>query len=409
MAIDPARVKALFQAAIERDDPDERLGFLDREIGDDAELRARLNALLAAYDQPPSDLDRPLDATTDNAGSQSASHDQTRNHQTNEGQGLIDSVIAGRYKLRQEIGEGGMGSVYLAEQLQPVKRKVAVKLIKAGMDSKTVLARFESERQALALMDHPNIAKVLDAGSTEQGRPFFVMELVKGIPLTGFCDQHRLELSERLTLFRQICSAVQHAHQKGIIHRDLKPTNILVESESRRNPKLRFVATQLLDAYVRAGQQEKAVKLAQDLLAEGRATMPAASPLLAGLLASTGLTYLKVKAWDLAEPILRECHSIREKAEPDAWTTFNTTSMLGAALFGQKKYAEAEPLLRAGYDGMKSRADKIPPQGRIRLGEALDHLIALAEATNKPDDAKKWKDEKAKLPSEAPKPGAERK
>ena len=123
-----------------------------------------------------------------------------------------------------------MGSVYLAEQTQPVKRQVALKLIKPGMDSRTVLARFESERQALALMDHPNIARVLDAGTTDGGRPFFVMELVKGIPLTDYCDQHRLGLPERLTLFRQICSAVQHAHQKGIIHRDLKPTNILVES-----------------------------------------------------------------------------------------------------------------------------------------------------------------------------------
>ncbi len=143
---------------------------------------------------------------------------------------LIGRVVADRYKLRQEIGEGGMGSVYLAEQLRPVKRQVALKLIKAGMDSRAVLARFEGERQALALMDHPNIARVLDAGTTEDGRPFFVMELVKGIPLTDYCDQHRLGLPERLALFRQICSAVQHAHQKGIIHRDLKPTNILVES-----------------------------------------------------------------------------------------------------------------------------------------------------------------------------------
>ncbi len=141
-----------------------------------------------------------------------------------------EALIAGRYKIRQEIGEGGMGSVYLAEQVHPVKRQVALKLIKAGMDSKTVLARFESERQALALMDHPNIAKVLDAGTTDQGRPFFVMELVKGVPLTRYCDEHKLALPLRLELFRQICSAVQHAHQKGIIHRDLKPTNILVES-----------------------------------------------------------------------------------------------------------------------------------------------------------------------------------
>ena len=142
--------------------------------------------------------------------------------------------IAGRYKLREEIGEGGMGTVYLADQTQPVKRKVALKLIRAGMGSKTVLARFESERQALALMDHPNIARVFDAGTTEFGRPFFVMELVKGIPLTTYCDEQRLDLPARLALFRQICSAVQHAHQKGIIHRDLKPTNILVESHDGR-------------------------------------------------------------------------------------------------------------------------------------------------------------------------------
>jgi len=142
----------------------------------------------------------------------------------------VGSVIAGKYKLLQEIGEGGMGSVFMADQTHPVKRRVAVKVIKAGMDSARVLARFEAERQALALMDHPNIAKVLDAGTTETGRPFFVMELVKGIPLTQFCDVYKLPVLDRLNLFMQVCSAVQHAHQKGIIHRDLKPTNILVES-----------------------------------------------------------------------------------------------------------------------------------------------------------------------------------
>jgi serine/threonine protein kinase len=151
-------------------------------------------------------------------------------YQDNERRNFLDTVIAGRYKIRQEIGEGGMGSVYFAEQIKPIRRQVALKLVKPGMDSRTVLARFESERQALALMDHPHIAKVLDAGTTEQGRPFFVMELVKGIPLTEYCDRHRLDLPERLALFRQICTAIQHAHQKGVIHRDLKPTNILVES-----------------------------------------------------------------------------------------------------------------------------------------------------------------------------------
>jgi tRNA A-37 threonylcarbamoyl transferase component Bud32 len=137
-------------------------------------------------------------------------------------------MIGGRYKLIEAIAEGGMGTVWMAEQREPVKRKVAIKLVKAGMDSRQVLARFEAERQALALMDHPNIAKVFDGGMTDQGRPFFVMEYVKGVPLTYYCDQARLSLKERLNLFIPVCQAVQHAHQKGIIHRDLKPSNILI-------------------------------------------------------------------------------------------------------------------------------------------------------------------------------------
>jgi eukaryotic-like serine/threonine-protein kinase len=134
----------------------------------------------------------------------------------------------GRYKLLEQIGEGGFGIVYMAEQQQPVRRKVALKIIKPGMDTRQVIARFEAERQALAIMDHPNIARVLDAGATESGRPYFVMELVKGRPITEFCDQHQLPPRERLELFVQVCHAVQHAHQKGIIHRDIKPSNVLV-------------------------------------------------------------------------------------------------------------------------------------------------------------------------------------
>src|SRR5436309_9295224 len=133
-----------------------------------------------------------------------------------------------RYKLLQQIGEGGFGVVYMAEQKEPVKRRVALKIIKLGMDTKQVVARFESERQALALMDHPNIAKVLDAGATDAGRPFFVMELVRGVKLTHYCDQNHLATADRLQLFIQVCQAIQHAHQKGIIHRDIKPSNILV-------------------------------------------------------------------------------------------------------------------------------------------------------------------------------------
>jgi serine/threonine protein kinase len=134
----------------------------------------------------------------------------------------------GRYKLLQQIGEGGCGVVYMADQEEPVKRRVALKVIKPGMDTKEVLARFESERQALALMDHPNIAKVLDAGATNTGRPFFVMELVRGVPITRYCDEHKLNTEKRLELFIEVCRAIQHAHLKGIIHRDIKPSNILV-------------------------------------------------------------------------------------------------------------------------------------------------------------------------------------
>ena len=243
MAIDPERVKALFLAAIQQGDPADRRAFLDVEAGGDAELRDRLDALLAAYDQPPGALDRPLAADPEAADGPDATRSVsspppgktpddglTVSRTDDDGPSLIDTIIAERYKIRQEIGEGGMGTVFLAEQLRPVRRQVALKLIKRGMDSRNVLARFESERQALALMDHPHIARVLDAGTTADGRPFFVMELVKGIPITEYCDAHRLDLNARLELFRQVCSAVQHAHQKGIIHRDLKPSNILVEA-----------------------------------------------------------------------------------------------------------------------------------------------------------------------------------
>jgi serine/threonine protein kinase len=134
----------------------------------------------------------------------------------------------GRYKLLQLIGEGGFGSVYMADQEEPVRRRVALKIIKLGMDTKQVIARFEAERQALAMMDHPNIASVFDGGATDTGRPYFVMELVKGIPITEYCDTNNLDTRQRLELFIDVCKAVQHAHQKGIIHRDIKPSNVMV-------------------------------------------------------------------------------------------------------------------------------------------------------------------------------------
>jgi len=136
--------------------------------------------------------------------------------------------LIGPYRILQRLGAGGMGEVFLAEQIEPVRRRVALKLIKLGMDTRETLARFEAERQALALMNHPNIAGVLDAGATPGGRPYFVMEYVPGEPITTYCDRHRLSLNERLELFIQVCNGVQHAHQKAVIHRDLKPTNILI-------------------------------------------------------------------------------------------------------------------------------------------------------------------------------------
>jgi tetratricopeptide (TPR) repeat protein len=222
MPADPRRVKDLFVAALELPDPEARLAFLNRECGNDADLRRRLEVLLGAHDRPDSALEQPLAATGDEPNPAES----------------VGTIVASRYKLLEPIGEGGMGTVWMAEQTEPVKRLVAVKLIKPGMDSRTVLARFEAERQALALMDHPNIAKVLDGGN-ERGRPFFVMELVKGIPLTDYCDERRLTVSQRLDLFVHVCSAVQHAHQKGVIHRDIKPSNILVtEHDGRPVPKV---------------------------------------------------------------------------------------------------------------------------------------------------------------------------
>ena len=287
----------LFTEALNRTDPAERAAFLDQACAGNPELRRRLEELLAGHAQSGSPLDRPpvapawfnvdrrlvstgeyrpdgateafdhtdpdattalesegsapaaiAPASTDPTGHGDARPPRSRCHHgsgtdaraarvaTGEG---IGTVIAGRYTLVEVIGEGGMGSVYLASQTEPVKRQVALKLIKTGMDSRGVLARFDAERQALALMDHPNIARIYDGGLTPAGQPFFVMELVKGVPLTEYCDQQRLTVKARLELFVAVCQAVQHAHQKGIIHRDLKPGNVLVtEVDGRPTPKV---------------------------------------------------------------------------------------------------------------------------------------------------------------------------
>ncbi len=194
---------------------EDRVAFLDRVCAGEDELRGKVEALLRSNDRAGDFLEQPP--------TNSISEERNK---VNPGEKPGDRV--GRYKLLQQLGEGGCGVVFMAEQEAPVRRRVALKIIKPGMDTKNVIARFEAERQALALMDHPNIAKIFDAGATESGRPYFVMELVRGIKITEYCDQHALTTEERLRLFIQVCQAVQHAHQKGIIHRDIKPSNILV-------------------------------------------------------------------------------------------------------------------------------------------------------------------------------------
>jgi WD40 repeat protein/tetratricopeptide (TPR) repeat protein len=205
--------EVIFKAALKLESAAERTAFLKSACRGDAELLSRVEALLKVHFEDKSFLKSP--AGTDVTFDYSPLTEKP-------------GTIIGRYKLLQQIGEGGFGVVYMAEQEKPIRRRVALKIIKLGMDTKQVIARFEAERQALAMMDHPNIARVLDAGATDTGRPYFVMELVKGIPITEYCDKNNLDTRQRLDLFINVCKAVQHAHQKGIIHRDIKPTNVMI-------------------------------------------------------------------------------------------------------------------------------------------------------------------------------------
>jgi serine/threonine protein kinase/WD40 repeat protein len=210
--------QALFAEALRRETTEARAAYLDSTCAEDPRLRARVEALLRAVENAGDFLEHPPTGLGGGSGSDLFGNEL---HET-------PGEKIGRYKLLEKIGEGGCGAVYMAEQEEPVRRRVALKIIKLGMDTRSVVARFEAERQALAVMDHPNIAKVLDGGATQTGRPYFVMELVRGVPITRFCEEARLSTEERLRLFVQVCQAIQHAHQKGIIHRDLKPSNILV-------------------------------------------------------------------------------------------------------------------------------------------------------------------------------------
>ena len=278
MSIDLKRVRTLFHEATEQPDPSARAAFLDRECGSDVALRQNVDALVNAFLQlqtqavespaennvtghTGADLPESKLRTDHQLGTATGTYLSPNSQATTTGEfqqsgvtvtfadtsfntvghvhSMIGTVIGGRYTLMELLGEGGMGSVYMADQTEPIRRQVAIKLIKSGMDSKSVLIRFDSERQALAVMDHPNIARIYDGGVTSQGQPFFVMELVRGVTLTTYCDRNLLSVDARLQLFVAVCQAVQHAHQKGIIHRDLKPSNVMVtELDGRPTPKV---------------------------------------------------------------------------------------------------------------------------------------------------------------------------
>jgi len=218
MSKEPKDIKAIFSEALEKQTAEEQEAYLKEACGNDADLRSKVESLLKAHSEAGDFLEVPALGPDVNADESPSI----------EGPG----TRIGRYKLLELIGEGGMGLVYLAEQQEPVRRNVALKIVKLGMDTKQVIARFEAERQTLAVLDHPNIAHVFDAGTTKAGRPYFVMEYVEGMSITKYCDEQKLNIEERLELFKKVCEGVHHAHQKGIIHRDIKPSNILISNHS---------------------------------------------------------------------------------------------------------------------------------------------------------------------------------
>src|SRR5687767_10225637 len=224
MPADLQKARELFLHAVGKLPTEEWDGYVAKACSGDTELEQQVRRLLYVHREAGSFLDQPAPALGATGAFPPVPGEEAATELPRECPG----TMIGPYKLLQQIGEGGMGTVYMAEQTQPVQRKVALKVIKPGMDSRQVVARFEAERQALAIMDHVNIARVFDGGTTENGRPYFVMELVHGIPITKYCDDNRLTLRERLELFVPVCQAIQHAHQKGIIHRDIKPSNVMI-------------------------------------------------------------------------------------------------------------------------------------------------------------------------------------
>jgi serine/threonine protein kinase/tetratricopeptide (TPR) repeat protein len=361
--------ETLFEAARNLSKATSRQAFLDEACAGDPELRARIEALLEAGTEAEGffkDAVRfDLPSVADPAGS-----GDNRDAELPSIEGLGTRI--GRYKLLQKIGEGGGGIIYMAEQQEPVRRRVALKIIKLGMDTKSVIARFEAERQALAMMDHPNIARVFDAGATETGRPYFVMELVRGVKITEYCDQNILDTRQRLELFIQICQAIQHAHQKGIIHRDIKPSNVLVTLhdgvpvpkvidfgiakaiEARLTDKTLFTAYEQIigtPAYMSPEQAEMS-----GLDVDTRSDIYSLGVLLYELLTSK----TPFDAKELLQNGLDEMRRTLREQEPQRPSTMVTT-LQGAELTATAQHRHAEPpklimLLRGDLDWIVMKA-----------------------------------------------------
>jgi serine/threonine protein kinase/tetratricopeptide (TPR) repeat protein len=362
--------KEIFVEAIDQETPQALADFLDKACRGDQPLRVRVEELLRAYREAGDFLDgQPSEETIAEPGRSA---------------GL--GTIIGHYKLVERIGDGGFGVVFLAEQQQPVRRKVALKILKPGMDTPQVFGRFEAERQALALMDHPNIAKVLDAGETPSGRPYFVMELVKGLPITRYCDEHRLTVRERLVLFVSVCQAVQHAHQKGIIHRDLKPTNVLVSSADRQHvPKVidfgvaKALGQQLTDRTLVTGfgaiigtleymSPEQAEFDARDI--DTRADIYSLGVLLYELLTgTTPLTKERLKQTPATE-VLR---LIREEDPPRPSTRMRDSIQFPPAISGRRKLEPATSIkeVRGELDWIVMKALEKDRDRRYATASAL--------------------------------------
>ena len=352
------RAEDIFYSALELTSPEQRNAFLDRACRGDAALRSLVDKLLASQPQAEKFFQEGGVARFPMGELAQSLVDTPGPAENIDGLAKGDESIGtsiGPYKLLQRIGEGGCGVVYMAEQEKPVRRRVALKIIKLGMDTKSVVARFEAERQALALMDHPNISRVLDAGATESGRPYFVMELVRGIRITEYCDQNQLETWERLKLFIQVCQAIQHAHQKGVIHRDIKPSNILVTIiDGRPVPKVidfgiaKAIAGRLTDNTIFTAYEqfigtpaymspEQAVMSGVDV--DTRSDIYSLGVLLYELL--TGRTPFETK--DLMERGIDGLRRTLQEREPQRPSAVITT-MEGSALTQVARSRHAEPL-----------------------------------------------------------------